>query len=175
MVKNMQGGSKTKCQARKLSSSYVSRTAVRLSTNNLEVYACVVKYYGQGRCSVKTVEDKELNCVIRNKFKGRSKRNNIISIGSIILVGLREWEGPEYKICDLLEVYDQEDHNQLRTIPSTKINRLDAYNTSYQDHSTAINDNLSFGDDVVPIVVMNKLNVPTTDLCEETEIDINDI
>jgi translation initiation factor IF-1 len=145
MVKNMQGGSKTKGQARKLSSSYSSRSATRLSTNNLEIYACVVKHFGQGRCSVRTVDDKELLCIIRNKFKGRSRRNNTIEIGSIILAGLREWEGPDnYKNCDVLEVYDQEDNNHLRSIPSTKIHQLDKYNISFTGSESQTDENFLF-------------------------------
>jgi len=128
MVKNMLGGCKTKSQGRKFANSVSYRSAIRLSTCNLEVYACVIKHYGQGRCCVKTVDDKELQCVIRNKFKGRSKRNNLLVIGSIVLVGLREWENTDnYKICDLLEVYDEEDQSKLRNIPGTKIGMLDRY------------------------------------------------
>jgi hypothetical protein len=129
MVKNIQGGSKSKGQARKFSTSCASsRSVLRLSNCSLEKYACVTKLYGQGRCKVITVDDVELQLVIRNKFKGRSLRSNMVSVGSVILVGLREWEGPDnYKICDLLEVYDTEDYNKLKSIPSTMINRLDTY------------------------------------------------
>jgi hypothetical protein len=70
--------------------------------------------YGNGRCQVRTAE-KEMSCVIRNKFKGRSKRGNIVSVGSSVLVGLREWEEKSgYKTCDILEIYDEEDKNKLK-------------------------------------------------------------
>lgn len=75
MVRNVQGGSKTKSQARKSSSTITHRTPLRLSSHPLEVYACVTKMYGHGNCLVHTVCDKELRCIIRNKFKGRSKRH----------------------------------------------------------------------------------------------------
>ena len=124
MVKNLKGGCKAKCQGRKYTSS-TSRSALRLSTNILEIYACVTKHYGAGRCLVKTVDDKELQCVIRHKFK---KRNSNILVGSIILIGLREWEGPDnFKTCDLLELYDQEDYNLLKSIPTTNIHKLDKF------------------------------------------------
>ena len=126
-MKNTTGGCKTKGNARKFSSPNLTRSAIRLSKNKFEVYACVVKYFGQGRCNVKTVDDDELNCVIRNKFKGRSKHNNLISVGTILLVGLRDWETPPYKICDVLEVHDNEDYNQLRSITSTNVINFDKY------------------------------------------------
>ena len=126
MVRNVQGGSKTKSQARKSSSSVSHRTPLRLSNHILEIYACVTKMYGHGQCSVRTVCDKELHCVIRNKFKGRSKRHNNIVAGTILLVGLREWESADnYKNCDVLEIYDNEDYIQLKNIPSTKVQQLD--------------------------------------------------
>ena len=54
-------------------------STLRLSNDPLEIYACVTKIYGHGRCLVHTVCGKELLCIIRNKFKGRSKRGNTIA------------------------------------------------------------------------------------------------
>jgi len=150
MVKNMQGGSKTKSQARKFSSSYSSRTSIPMSNDDLEVYACVTKLFGQGRCLVTTVKNHEINCVIRNKFKGRSKHNNTLLLGSIILVGLRHWEGPDQKkICDLLYVYDNDEHNILKNIPNTHILNL---NPIIDNLSNSFNHNdpsLIFSDDLL--------------------------
>lgn len=134
MVRNVQGGSKTKSQARKSSSTITHRTPLRLSSHPLEVYACVTKMYGHGNCLVHTVCDKELRCIIRNKFKGRSKRHNNIVTGTILLVGLREWESVDnYKTCDVLEIYDNEDHIQLKSIPSTKVQQLEKYVTTFHN------------------------------------------
>jgi len=110
MVKNTVGGGKGKKIARKLTTSFISKEPTRFSSNELEQYALVTKIYGNGRCQVKTHDNLDIQCVIRNKFKGRSKRGNIISIGTYILIGLREWEfSSGYKTCDLLEIYDKED------------------------------------------------------------------
>jgi hypothetical protein len=110
MVKNTVGGGKSKKIARKLTTSFISKEPTRFSSNELEQYALVTKIYGNGRCQVKTHGDLDIQCVIRNKFKGRSKRGNIIAIGTYILIGLREWETSSgYKTCDLLEIYDKED------------------------------------------------------------------
>jgi translation initiation factor IF-1 len=144
MVKNLKGGNKAKGQGRKYTSNYASRAALRLSVSDLEIYACVTKHFGQGRCLVKTVDDKELQCVIRHKFK---KRNSNVLVGSIILVGLREWEGPDnYKICDLLELYDQEDHNTLKTIPTSYIHKLDKHIHHYTDKDKDEDNLFSFSE-----------------------------
>ena len=45
-----------------------------------------------------------LICTIRGKFKGRNKSRNRIETNGIVIVGLREWEAPTYKTCDLLFV-----------------------------------------------------------------------
>lgn len=144
MVKNLKGGSKAKGQGRKYTSSNASRAALRLSTNDLEVYACVTKHFGAGRCLVKTVDDKELQCIIRHKFK---KRNSNVLVGSVILVGLREWEGPDnYKICDLLELYDQEDHNTLKSIPTSYIQKLDIHILNSDQYTDKDNNTFLFSD-----------------------------
>lgn len=178
MVKNIQGGSKSKGQARKFSASCVSgRSILRLSVCNFEKYACVTKLFGQGRCKVNTVDDVELQLVIRNKFKGRSLRSNMVCVGSVVLVGLREWEGPDnYKICDLLEVYDTDDYNKLKSIPSTKISNLDKY-VSVLDSSVVVEkDEFKFTDecdDILNSVESGKDSY--IHKIDETSIDIDDI
>ena len=137
MVKNLKGGNKAKNQGRKYTSN-TSVSALRLSLNKLEVYACVTKLFGQGRCLVQTVDDSlgQLQCVIRHKFK---KRNSNVLIGSIILIGLRDWEGPDnFKICDLLELYDKDDIYLLKSIPTTLLYKLDKFIDSFDNQK--IND-----------------------------------
>lgn len=134
MVKNFKGGNKAKGQGRKF--SYNTPSPLRLSNSPFEVYACVTKHFGQGRCSVTTVDHQVLQCIIRHKFK---KRNSNILIGSIILIGLREWEGPDnFKNSDLLELYDHNDHSLLKSIPNTRITNLDQY---IEPHNTNTNTN----------------------------------
>ena len=123
MVKNIQGGSKTKGQARKLSNSYTSHSQLRVSKSSDEIYACVTKLLGGNKFESMTVNDVKLLCRIPGKFSGNMKRSNIIHIGSIIWVGIPEYAGP----YELLDIYDDEHHNQLRSIPSTKIHLLDKY------------------------------------------------
>ena len=145
MVKNTVGGSKTKGFARK--SYQKTSSTVRTPNNPLELFAIVTKLYGQGRCQVitytGTLSHLTLNCVIRNKFKARFKNMNLVSIHSIILVGLRDWEAPDFKICDLLEVYSQDDIHHLRNIPhlsyilsSLDLTRDNNNNNTHPTHPT---------------------------------------
>ena len=129
MVKNSTGGCRAKSQARKLSSSYDgagSGAALRLSSSSLEVYAVVTKQFGQGRCQVHTVQGLDLQCVIRNKFRGRSKRGNTVVVGTVVLIGLYEWQS-EPKGGDVLEVYNTTEVGQLSAIPSTRVQLLEKY------------------------------------------------
>lgn len=109
MVKNTKGGNKAKKQARK-SSQPVDPSSVkaRYSTDPDEVYACCSKLLGNGTCSVMCVDGIERLCIIRNKFRGRGKRGNVLAPGTWCLVGRRDFERPkEGKLekTDLLEVY----------------------------------------------------------------------
>ena len=170
MVKNIQGGSKTKSQARKSSIVPQRTTLVRQSTEPLEVYACVTKMLGNKNCTVKTVCDKELRCVIRKKFSGRFKRQNKIDTGSILLVGLHEWESKEKcKSCDVLEVYDNEEHMQLKSIPSTKVQLLDKYISSLHNDRCNEDDVLFTEEETVQEYTVKKQIIPLTSLKEYLE------
>jgi translation initiation factor 1A len=122
MVKNTTGGSKTKGQARKLVNfdSKTTNKMLRLSTDEYEVYAQVIKNLGNGMCHVLCIDTKTRLCHIRGKFRGRGKRDNMIGLGSWILVGLRDWEigkddTKKMENCDLLEVYNDHDKEKLKT------------------------------------------------------------
>lgn len=119
MVKNITGGNKSKGQARKLQSA--PRSAVlRVSQDDCEMYAMMVKNMGSGIVHVLCSDGITRLCHIRGKFRGRGKRDNIIRVGSLVLVGLREWEldnqsSKKMKNCDLLEVYDDQDKQKLKS------------------------------------------------------------
>jgi translation initiation factor IF-1 len=106
MVKNTTGGKGNKSFSRKLSSVPAFSDVFRESESELELYAIVIKLLGNGMCYVVTNDHEQLLCHIRNKFSGRSKRFNVISVGSHVLIGLREWENPS-KTSDLLEIYSE--------------------------------------------------------------------
>jgi hypothetical protein len=76
------------------------------------------------------VDEEELLCTIRNKFKGRSKRNNLIAVGTPVLVGIHPWQrcdGKGKRKCDLLTVYDSSEFDKLLLLPDTHVDRLEKY------------------------------------------------
>jgi hypothetical protein len=121
MVKNYIGGSKTKGVARK-NFNTVKNKVVRLPTNEFEHIAWITKIYGGGRCQVMTQSGIDIQCIIRKKFSGRSKKQSIVGAGSAVLIGLYDWEKPNYKTCDVIEVYSADEIDMLRNIASVKYN-----------------------------------------------------
>ena len=115
MVKNF-GGNKAKKQGRKhVINATTFNEKLRIATEEGELYGYVLKMYGNGMCNVLGINGKEYLCHIRNKFRGRSSRNNMVTMGSWVLVGLREWETGEKRSCDLLEIYTSNEVEQLKT------------------------------------------------------------
>jgi hypothetical protein len=104
MVKNTKGGKGAKSMARKSMAS--GGGGFPVPTCELEQLAVVSKMYGPS-CDVLLLDGTKLLCHIRNKFKGRHKSGNLILVGSVLLVGYRDWEpDTARKNCDLLFVYD---------------------------------------------------------------------
>jgi translation initiation factor IF-1 len=91
MVKNTTGGSKHKGMARKLVNAPISNK-IRFSEDDDECYARVVKMLGNGMCHVnllhKDIICENVVCHIRGKFRSRNKKNNLVSVGSVLLVGI---------------------------------------------------------------------------------------
>lgn len=118
MVKNSKGGKNAKKMGRKFASgSTMADRRVRYSECDEEKYACVTRYHGGGQVDVMCIDGETRLGIIRKKFRGRSKRDNFIGIGTYVLVGLRDWEvvakGKKRK-CDLLEVYSTQDIEQIK-------------------------------------------------------------
>uniref|UniRef100_A0A6C0K2Y2 S1-like domain-containing protein n=1 Tax=viral metagenome TaxID=1070528 RepID=A0A6C0K2Y2_9ZZZZ len=104
MVKNTKGGKGAKSMARK--SFAAGAAGFPVPTCDMEQLAIVTKMFGPS-CDVLLADGTKLLCHIRNKFKGRHKSGNLISLGTIVLIGYREWEpDTSRKNCDLLFVYD---------------------------------------------------------------------
>ena len=81
--------------------------STRYSIEDGELYAIVLKLMGNNICEVLCIDGETRTCVIRKKFSGKGKRDNLLSRGKWILIGLREWQitNKEKEKCDLLEVY----------------------------------------------------------------------
>jgi initiation factor 1A len=117
MPKNITGGKRAKSMARKNINGSTKNTSGRLRVpkEECERIAVVTKMYGNGMFAAALSEGEDLMGHIRGKHTGRSKRDNFVRVGAIVLVGLREWES-EAKNCDLLEVYHESEIDQLSGI-----------------------------------------------------------
>ena len=188
MVKNT-GGNKAKGYARKnmVKGSY----ALRISEDSAEIYAQAVKILGGSICRVTNLQGIEMNCHIRGKFRGRGKRDNTITTGTWLLVGLREWEkeasSGKLLNCDLIEVYSDSDKNRLKN----SVNSIDW--TPFVTNDTRTSCAKTESDDLAPEIVFaddntmeykalidahlaeSKTGKTTTIVMDEEEINIDDI
>ena len=182
MVKNANGGNKSKKMGRKFLSTNQNKD-VRLSTCEEEVYAVVTKALGNGMCNVMDSNNVEMLCIIRNKFRGRGKRDNMITIGTWVLVGIREWEvlkqGSKPK-CDLLEVYSDAEKTKLKKSGNPIFSKLKVDDGSMTKEQE--NDDFEFADDaesdLIQEIEQSKSNTTNKNQIVEfsdEEIDIDDI
>lgn len=147
MVKNNNGGNKAKGFARK---NLVKRdTALRVANEKGEIYAQAVKVMGGSIASAIDINGNPLRANIRGKFRGRGKRDNFIAPGTWLLVGLHEWQADnsssklnEIRNCDILEVYNDNDKNRLKTsVTSINWSKFIMNDTkTIGDDKTAAND-----------------------------------
>lgn len=162
MVRNTTGGSKTKSMARK--STVPTIIVDYIPKNEFEKVAKVTKMYGNGMCQVLTQEHPQMDlmCYIRGKFRGRSKKHNMISLNSKVIVGLRDWENP-YKNSDLISVLSSYD-DPMSTSSSSGIHSSD-------DSFIFSNEEVHEKNDILP------QKIPNGTIIEEEydEIDIDDI
>lgn len=172
MVKNA-GGNKAKRQAKKFTNTPPKRN-LRVIQEEGELYAAVTKIYGGANCEVICMDQVARLCVIRNKFRGRHKRDNQIVVGAWVLVGLREWEVrtvDKLPRCDLLEVYTSIEKEKLQLTVKDNVAAL-----MMDDQDKDASDMVNFIDD--------ELVVDTAPLIHEEgageeeysdEIDIDEI
>lgn len=76
-------------------------------------YAIVTKKLGSGRFLVKlNLQNKEIMARVCGKFrKGSMKKNNMVDIGSIVLVGMREFQENN---VDIIYVYNDREVRNLK-------------------------------------------------------------
>ena len=145
MVKNTKGGSRHKKMARKNIESETVRHKTRLADPEepCEMYAVVTNLFGQGNCEVMCNDGVARLCVIRRKFKGRNRRNNQVMRDTKVLVGLRDWEivsENRKQKCDLLEVYETYQYNDLKDDPRCNWNIL----KTASDDKKVVDDDFDF-------------------------------
>jgi len=178
MVKNTKGGKGAKGLARKLSNTRETHR-IRISDSPEEKYAIVSSMLGNGMCRITTSDNSTLICHIRNKFRGRSKSGNFVTKDSIVLIGLREWESPNYKNCDLLELYDSNDIRELKKLPAVKFHFLESLMPTNSIVSGSEDNIIEFSNDIDPQIVMSSDMPPIDEIDDFVNnnhlIDIDDI
>jgi len=118
MVKNF-GGKHGKKIARKNAHSNTegnNNRKMRFAHGDEEMYGIVTKCLGNGQFLIVCNDQVERLCILRNKFTGRNKQSNMLSIGSWVIVGLRTWETSNKNKrdkCDMLEVYTNNEKHKL--------------------------------------------------------------
>ena len=138
--KNLHGGSGHKKFARKhTTGSSNSNTHIRTSQDPNEIYAIATKMLGNNMFHCHCIDNKVRLCHIRGRFGGRNKRDNIISAGTWILIGLREWENSsdtkKMQQCDLLEIYPGSSKERLKELEDCNWSILNANDLSKVDNS----------------------------------------
>lgn len=116
MVKNKVGGNKAKKFARKNVNASLQPKKLRFANEEGEMYGIVTKMIGNGQLICLCTDGKERLCFIRNKFSGRNKQSNLVTTGSWLIIGKRDWETPKpgkLEKCDLLEIYDEQEKHRL--------------------------------------------------------------
>lgn len=173
MVKN-EGGKRTKGAARKLLTIKPS-SKLRLSECEEEKYAYVTKICGGRICHIKTICGTDLICHIRGKFSGRNKSANFISIGCLLLVGLRDFGKNE---CDVIEVYTTNEVELLKQMPGVDLSDMHKYTNSFRISGiTASADAPETQDDLSDVFEFHRERIVTPEenikaIIEEDTFDI---
>ena len=169
MVKNKNGGNKSKSFARKNENDNErGNDKIRFAVEDGEYYALVTKMFGNGMCAITTIHGLNLIAHIRKKFTGRSKRNHFISVNSFVLIGLRLWESTP-KNCDILHVFSSSDISQFKFIPS--LASFFSSSSSYSSSSSSSSDDpFSFDSSSSS---SQHLSLPISTIIHDSHIDID--
>lgn len=191
MVRNNKGGKSGKKVARKHIVGNGFNAKLRIVEEEGEVYACVTKLLGNGMCHVNCLEEnnsaKARLCIIRNKFRGRGKRDNQLTVGSYVLVGVRSWEtsrADALEKCDLVEVYNKSEIDKLKSRVDKNWNLIHVAAINEMNDPDDMDDIFGFGQENEELKeelkeeLQKQMDGDTTThdyLCGTEEIDINDI
>ena len=146
MPRNQVGGSRHKKMAKKRSTGSGGGKGKTRFAKEGEQYAKVLKAYGNGVFDVKCNDGVLRSCVIRAKFKGRNKRDNIVKIDNIILVGLREWEVVSEKKkpkVDLLCTYNEAQMEEIKSDKSFNRDLISGEEDEKKDETVSFTYNAS--------------------------------
>ena len=118
MPKNFKGGKKHK-KGGKTTFQGFNKSKLRLAKEEGEIYAKCISVFGNGMAEVLCNDNVKRLLIIRRRFKGRNKRDNNVSVDTMLLVGLREWEvvaAKKKQKVDLLYVYSKSDLEDLKKL-----------------------------------------------------------
>lgn len=183
MVKNF-GGKHGKKIARKNAHSNSEMSfnkKMRFANGDEEVYGLVTKCLGNSQFLIICNDRVERLCILRNKFTGRNKQGNMITVGSWVIVGLRNWETtkPNKKDkCDMLEVYTNNEKYKLIQESKESLSFLSQQETlllnngeNQEENNTSIifSDNIQTNDENVENEVVSEY--PENDADDIIDID----
>lgn len=190
MVKNSFGGSRTKSFARKSFTTDDNTFDVPLPKNKYEKIAFVSKIYGNGMCLANIIEpdtlsavSQQVKCHFRGKFKGKYKKNNIVSVGSFILIGLREWETTVLN-ADLLFVFGNPNvlpnsftsHPSVASLLKTDNDKgFDSLTFTYEDEHHLVEERKEPSPSIITDVSKKVPDMETIQECEKEDFDIDEI
>ena len=182
MVKNKTGGNKGKSMGRKHVTGNSYNSVLRKAQEEGEIYGCVTKLLGNGMCYVDCIDSNGLTkrlCIIRNKFRGRGKRDNVVSTGSLVLVGARDWETKKegsVEKCDLIEIYNSGEKDRLMSSVPLNWNLIKTQEECEKEES---DDVFTFNNNTTDSVLENEIEEITNNNDNTfgvgEEIDIDDI
>jgi translation initiation factor IF-1 len=172
MVKNKKGGSGHKRMARKHVTGGEFRQRRLREPEKDEMFACVTRVNGGNVFEVLCNDRVNRQMIVRKKFRGRNKRDNSISVGTMVLVGLRDWEVLSTKKkpkVDLLEVYNQNQMDQLKNVKSLNKEILPEQEVVYEDDGFMIDTDNIVIDKNIQEELNNNINKKLTMNKEKSE------
>jgi len=195
MPRNTQGGTGHKKLASKDCVKHNTKTRLSEDTE-YEYYAQITAMVGGKECHVICQDGIKRLCHIRGKFSGKKKRDNILSKGIWVLVGLREFEtkhegagqvcatsttGKLNKLdkCDLLEIYSDKDKDYLKAV--LPANMYDCFTNENSCKSQEINFDNNDSSQLIQELTKELDNgigeaiTMNMDEEEDEEVDFNDI
>lgn len=179
MVKNDKGGNKSKKIGRKFISAPIDKK-VRLAEEEGELYAVVTKMLGNGMFYANDIEGKEKLVIMRNKFRGRGKSDNMVALGSWVLIGIREFETTSTKPKhDLLEVYNEVEKQKLKRSGNPIFDKLKSEHDTKNADEEVIFDSTDAGkykelvETIASCEVKNSIG--TVEMDDGNFVDVDDI
>ena len=152
MGRNVGGGGGHKKFGRKHGAT--SSSKLRESQSDEEIYGVATKLLGNNMFNVMCVDKGDRVCHIRGKFSGRSRRQNMVAVGTWVLVGLNDFNignrhGKVKEGCDLLEVYTDAEKRQLQaTVVEDWVVLASNDPSARHAAATIANDTFDFSNDV---------------------------